>query len=58
MLEKLGFEGERIFDTELVEDNNYLELQEACDGYYSTFLNKDQVIELANDLLKLSDQMK
>jgi len=58
MLEKLGFDGERIFMTEVMNDGKHVELIECCDGYYSVMLTKEEIIELANDLLKLADQMK
>lgn len=57
MLEKLGWEGSRIFDVCLSKDKKLLELQKACDFYYATDLTKAQVIELANDFLKLADEM-
>lgn len=57
MIEKLGYEGSRIFDVCLSEDKKLLELQEACDMWYARDLTKAQVIELANDFLKLADEM-
>ena len=57
MLEKLGYAGERIFDAELSEDKTTLVLTEACDVYFAAMLTKEQVIELANDLLRIADTM-
>jgi len=58
MLEKLGYDGERIFTTEIINDGERVELMECCDMYYSVMLTKEEIIELANDLLKLSEEMK
>lgn len=57
MIEKLGYRGKRIFDAELSNDKMVLELTEACDNYFSAELTKEQVIELANDLLRIADTM-
>ena len=57
MIEKLGFDGLSIFDVELSKDNRHLILTEACDMYFSAELSKDQVIELANDFLKIAETM-
>jgi hypothetical protein len=56
----MGFEGDRrqILEVELVDDGKGLMFTEACDMYYKTTLTKSQVIELANDLLRLSEKMK
>lgn len=58
MLEKLGYEGKRIFDAELLEDKTRLTLTEACDTYFQTSLTKAEVIELANDFIKIADTMQ
>ena len=57
MIEKLGYDEERIFEVELSKDRASLEITEACDFYYSAKLTKQQVIELAQDFLALAEQM-
>lgn len=57
MIEKLGWKGCQIFTAELSEDKTQLRLTEACDGYFDVDLTKEEVIELANDFLKLAEQM-
>lgn len=57
MIEKLGWKGYQIFTAELSEDKTRLKLTEACDGYFDVDLTKEEVIELANDFLKLAEQM-
>ena len=57
MIEKLGYDGERIFDAALSEDKVTLDITEACDSYFTAKLTKAQVIELANDLLRIADTM-
>lgn len=57
MLEKLGYEGKQIFDVELSDDKRTLVLTEACDLHYEASLTKAQVIELANDFLRIADNM-
>ena len=57
MIEKLGFRGERIFETRLSEDKKLLKIREACDFYFETDLTKKQVTELANDFYLLAESM-
>jgi len=57
MIEKLGYDGERVFDAELSDDKTLLVLTEACDMCFDAKLTKAQVIELANDLLRIADTM-
>ena len=57
MLEKLGYHGKRIFDVNLSDDKTMLVLTEACDIYFDASLTKEQVIELANDFLRIADEM-
>ena len=57
MIDKLGWDGAHIFETELSEDKKFLILTEACDMYFQTKLTKSQVIELANDFMLLAEAM-
>ena len=64
MLEEMGFptgygsQARQIFDAELSPDGKHIEFTEACDCYYSTKLTKNQVLELADDLIKLANQIE
>lgn len=57
MLDKLGLNGYNIFDTILVNESQVVLSNSNIDSG-DVRLTKDEVIELANDLLKLSEQMK
>lgn len=57
MLDKLGLNGYNIFDTILVNESQVVLSNSNIDSG-DVRLTKDEVIELANDLLKLSGQMK
>lgn len=57
MIEQLGGGEANIFHAWLTDDKSELELREACDGYFFKYLTKKEVIELANDFLKLADEM-
>lgn len=50
-------ENECIFSVELLE-NGMFRFQEECDGYFSTDLNKEQVLKLSEELKELAQQMK
>ena len=57
MLDKLGLNGYNIFDIILVNESQVVLSNSNIDSG-DVRLTKDEVIELANDLLKLSEQMK
>lgn len=57
MIEQLGCDGKRIFDYKLSKDKRSLILTEACDLYFDVELTKEQVIELANDLIDIANTM-
>lgn len=57
MLDKLGLNGYNLFDTILVNESQVVLSNSNIDSG-DVRLTKDEVIELANDLLKLSGQMK
>ena len=57
MIEKLGYNEACIFDVSLADSRKYLVITEACNGFYDVFLTKAQVIELANDFLRIADKM-
>lgn len=57
MLDKLGLNGYNIFDIILVNESQVVLSNSNIDSG-DVRLTKDEVIELANDLLKLSGQMK
>ena len=42
-----------VFDVTKTKDGNF-KFEEACDGYFSTFLTKEQVIALAEELKALA----
>lgn len=48
----------RIFDVEFSKDRKSLIFTEACHNYYSAGLTQTQVIELANALHRLANQME
>lgn len=57
MIEKLGYTSGRIFHADLLRGKYNLRLTEACDGYYNVDLTRAEVIELANDFLKIAESM-
>ena len=57
MIKQMGFDERRIFDVELLANKRFLRFREACDGEFDTDLSKNQVIELANDLLAIANEM-
>jgi len=57
MLDKLGANGYRLFDVILVSEAQLL-ISDSHDMYQSVRLQKNEVIELANDFLKLAERMK
>ena len=57
MINKMGLDKHRIFDVELSTSKEFLTFIEACDMYYHIDLSKQQVIELANDLLAIANEM-
>jgi len=57
MLDKLGLNGYNLFDIILVNESQVVLSNSNIDSG-DVRLTKDEVIELANDLLKLSGQMK
>lgn len=57
MLEELGYDGKKIFEATLSDDKTELVLIDACELYFTARLTKEQVIELANDLLRIADTM-
>ena len=57
MLNKLGLNGYNLFDIILVNESQVVLSNSNIDAG-DVRLTKDEVIELANDLLKLSGQMK
>jgi hypothetical protein len=57
MLERLGTDNYRVFDAKLAHGNKMLVLTEACDNYFTAKLTKQQVVELAHDLLRIADEM-
>lgn len=48
---------EQIFYVEPSADRKHLRFTEACDDYFDIELTKAQVIELANELLKLAETL-
>ena len=57
MIETLGYEGNRVFEYELSKDKLKLKLVEACDSHFTAELTKSEVIELAQDFLKIAEGM-
>ena len=57
MIDKMGFDEHRIFDVQLSKNKRFLTFREACDGFFDADLNKQQIIELANDLLAIANEM-
>lgn len=57
MIEKFGYNEARIFDIELSEKKSLLVFTEACNQYFALALTKEEVIELANDLLRIAETM-
>jgi len=58
MLEKLGYEGHRIFEVDLSSEKKILTLTESGNLYERANLTRPEVIELAIDLLNIAAQMK
>lgn len=58
MIEKLGFEGSRVFEVEITNAGKTLVITEACDGNFKYEMTKNEVIELSNDFLSISEKME
>jgi len=58
LLEKLGYEHERIFELDLMADGKTVKFTEACDLYFTTDLNKKELGELIEELQEIHKIMK
>ena len=57
MIEDMGIDGHGIFDADLSQDKKILSLTDGYYGFNETNLEKRLVIELANDLLAIANEM-
>jgi hypothetical protein len=55
ILDKLA--NDSVVEVELLTDRTLLTVWEACDRYFYTVLSRDQVRQLANELLEIAETM-
>jgi len=59
MLDKLGIKGAELLNAEFIDNGEMLEIMICIDKYWASItLNKNSVLELADDLVKLAEKMK
>lgn len=58
ILERLGYDGDgRIINITLAKDKKTVELEEACDMYFSDNLNKAEFGQFIEELKAIHEQM-
>ena len=56
MIEKLSWGEQGLLDLSILENKELIELT-GCRGHCRVFMNKNELIELANDLLEIANNM-
>ena len=57
ILEKLSYDEGRVVTVEVSKDKKTVELEEACDSYFSVNLNKEEFGVLIDELKAMHEQM-